>query len=374
MTPRERMLAAYQGRTVDAIPVAPEFWYYIPARVLGIPMYRLELEVPHWQALLETFRHYGCEGWGIVAPDEPDGWVDRDVELTGVAPGRFERREVTLSQGRSLVSRSVLDKREPSWVVERPIKDFAADWPAYEAATLVPPEEMDWSPVQQALDAVGESYLLEVYVGLPFVDFAGGPRAGGLEQVIMDLYDHPGVMRALQERYIDHVVRKIRAAFDRTSARSVFVASMWSTMSLLSPELWRRWDKPVLEAAVEAAHACGGLIHHHFHGRCMAVLSELAELGLDCLCPFERPPGGDTKDLAAARKALDHRTTFNGNVHTVETLIRGTPEDVRREVLEILQVFEGSRRLILGTGDQVGAETPDENIYMMIDTVRGYAG
>ncbi len=58
---------------------------------------------------------------------------------------------------------------------------------------------------------------------------------------------------------------------------------------------------------------------------------------------------------------------MNGNVHTVETLIRGNPEKVRGEVREILDAFRGNPRLILGTGDQVGRETPEENIIAMIE-------
>lgn len=371
MTPRQRMLAAYEGRFPDRVPVAPEFWYYIPARLLGVPMYQLELEIPHWQALQVTFKHYGCEGWGIVAPGVPDDYGGTRCTTTSqTGPGCYEQRSEMTSSGHSLTGRRVLDARQPSWIVERPIKDFDADWPIYERMTLVPPAELDWRPVQDALDAVGEDYLLEVFVGFPFVDFAGEPREGGLEQVILDLVDHEAEMRALQARYIENLVGKIEAAFAHTTARSIFIASSWSTLSLLSPRIWRAWEKPVLEAAVHAAHACGGLIHHHFHGRCMKVLPELAALGFDCICPFERPPGGDVIDLAEVRRALGDRTTFNGNVHTVETLIRGTPVDVRREVLEILEAFVGSPRLIVGTGDQVGAETPDENIWAMIETVR----
>jgi hypothetical protein len=37
---------------------------------------------------------------------------------------------------------------------------------------------------------------------------------------------------------------------------------------------------------------------------------------------------------------------MNGNVHTVETLIRGTEADVRREMREIKGVFQGSARSI----------------------------
>ena len=50
--------------------------------------------------------------------------------------------------------------------------------------------------------------------------------------------------------------------------------------------------------------------------------------------------------------------------------INGTPAKVRIEVEEILNAFSGSNRLIVGTGDQVGRETPDENIFAMIETVQ----
>jgi hypothetical protein len=372
-SPRDRMLAAFQGRFSDVVPVAPEFWYYVPARLMGLPMVQFELEVPHWKALQITFRHYQCEGWGIVAPVAPDDWYAKRTTCTArMDDGRYEVTNTLQASGRRLTSRTVMDAREPSWLVERYIKDFDADWPIYENATLVPPDVLDWRPVQAALDAVGDDYLLEAFVGFPFVDYAGTQREGGLQQVIVDLIEREDFMRDLQQRHIENVVGIVRAALTKTTARSIFIASSWSSLSLLSPRLWRKWEKPLLDAAIQAAHACGGLVHHHFHGKCMAILQELADLGLDCICPFERPPGGDVTDLAAVRHALAERTAFNSNVHTVDALIRGTPGDVRRQVLEILDAFEGSPRLIVGTGDQVGGETPEDNIHAMIETVRQY--
>lgn len=371
--PRARMLAAYEGRYADRPPVAPEFWYYIPARILGMSMMDLQLQVPHWQALQQAFLHYGCDGWGVAGPEVPKDWGGtRTEKVARLSVDRLEQTTVWRRQRHELTSRTILDRHEPAWLIERFIKDFGADWPVYAEMALVPPEEMDWRPVQAALDAVGEDYLLEVYLGEPFVDFAGWQREGALQQVILDLHDHEAALLKLQARYIDHMDRKVRSAFAHTTARSVFIGSAWSSLSLLSPGVWRKWDKPVLQAVVKAAHECGGLVHHHFHGRCLRVLDELGSLGLDCICPFERPPGGDVTDLAPVRRALANRTTFNGNVHTVETLIRGRPEDVRREVQGILEAFGGTPRLIVGTGDQVGAETPDANIHAMIEAVRAH--
>ena len=75
-------------------------------------------------------------------------------------------------------------------------------------------------------------------------------------------------------------------------------------------------------------------------------------------------------DLAAVRYALAGRITFNGNIHTVETLIRGGRADIAREVQELVTAFAGEPRLIIGTGDQVGDDTPDENIWAMIEIAK----
>ena len=105
----------------------------------------------------------------------------------------------------------------------------------------------------------------------------------------------------------------------------------------------------------------------------METARDFVDCGIDCVCPFERPPGGDVKDendLRLLRGILDGKVTMNGNIHTVETLIRGTPEAVRREVREVLAAFGDTPRLIVGSGDQVGRETPEENLFAMIDEVQ----
>lgn len=367
MTPKQRMLAAYRGQLPDTVPVAPEFWYYLPARLLGLDMVTFEREVPLWEALLKTFRHYGTEGWGAVfaVPPAPD--VTSSECWTDLGNGRFEARRTLRTPHGELTSCQAYDRHEPSWAVERPIKEFARDWPAYRAASLGCIEYTDWQPVNCALATVGDAYLLEPWLGVPFFDYVATPREGGFEQGIFDLLEHEAFFTALHEEYLDYMRRLARAAAARTTAEAFCIGCSWSCVSLIGPELWRRWDKPVIRAVADELHAAGKLLHIHFHGKSRAVWTDLAECGADCICPFERPPGGDVTDLRELRNILGGRVTVNGNVHTVNTLIRGTPADVEREVGEIFaQWGSDKRRLILGTGDQVGVETPEENIAALI--------
>lgn len=367
MTPRQRMLAAYRGEAVDILPVAPEFWYYIPARVLGLDMITFQREVPHWQALQQTFKHYETDGWGGVGAGAPCPDVRRESQWIDFGDGSYESRDQVHTPHGTLTSRNRFHRHEPSWVVERPIKSFARDWPAYRACTLGDISATDWSGVNRALAAVGDDFLLEVYTAGPFFDYIATGREGGLEQGVFDLLEHEAFFAALHEEYLDYARRQTRAIFAHTAAEVVCIGCCWSCVSCIGPALWRRWDLPVIRAVADEAHAAGKLLHIHFHGKSRPVLADLARCGADCICPFERPPGGDITDLAQVRRVLADRVTVNGNVHTVETLIRGTPDTVRCEVEEILtQWGPDKRRLILGTGDQVGVDTPEENIAAMI--------
>jgi hypothetical protein len=371
MTPKQRMLAAYRGELPDTVPVAPEFWYYLPARLLGVDMVRFEREVPLWEALLKTFRHYQTEGWGAVFCKVPAPDVTSTEKWLDLGGGHFEARTTSRTPHGELTSSQRYDRQEPSWAGERPIKDFTRDWPAFKAMSMGCIEGVDWSPANSALAAVGEDYLLEPWLGFPFFDYIATPREGGLEQSVFDLIEHEEFFEALHEEYIDWMRRLARAAAQHTTADSFCIGCSWSCVSLIGPNLWHRWDKPVIRAVADELHAAGKLLHIHFHGKSRAVLEDLADCGADCICPFERPPGGDITDLRELRRILADKVTVNGNVHTVETLIRGTPADVAREVEEIFQQWgPDKRRLILGTGDQVGVETPDENIAAMISTGR----
>jgi len=367
------MLNAYRGKWNDRVAIAPELWYYYPAKLLGVDMIEFQRNVPFHQAIKHAFEHVGCEGWGVAFAKPPNPHISNTATETWREDGILLVRTTTRTPHGTLTSASCLSRDEPSWVLERPIKNPARDLQAWKTAAFGgEPETLDTSPLVDAWKTVGETFLLEAWLGVPFFDFYASSREGGFETGILDFLepDMQPVLEALQERYADRLVRLARIICERTPLESICIGCSWSCNSLLGPTLWRRWDKPVIQAVRDEVHRHNRLLHVHFHGRCLETVPDFAEIGIDCVCPFERPPGGDIEGLnglTTVRKQLAGCTTMNGNVHTVETLIRGTPDDVRREIHEIMTAFEGNPRLILGTGDQVGRETPEENLEAMIE-------
>ncbi len=362
-TPKQRMLNAYRGLPSDRPPVAPEFWYYYPAKILGVPMIELEREIPFWQALKISFERYSCEGFGIVFPEAENPNIERRVQMDSYT-------EITEYDylGHHFETRKVYDKTEPSWVTQR-LAQSPEELPAAVDLLLDPNNRWDYASVRAAHEAVNESYLLELWCGEPFFDFIAGIM--GFENAVIYFADEDEqTLLELRQRYLEYQLQFVRDMAQNTPFESFMIGCSYSCNSLIGKRMWRTWDKPYLKAMADELHRHGRLLHVHFHGRSMETVEDFAEIGLDCVCPFERGPGGDVNteaDLRDVRARLQERVTFNGNVHTVETLIRGTPEDAIREVQQIKRAFKGSNRLIIGTGDQVGAETREDVLMAMIE-------
>jgi hypothetical protein len=370
-TPKQRLLNAYRGIRSDRPPVAPEFWYYWPARLLGVSMVEFEREVPFWKALQTTFTTYETEGWGAAFPRVRHTNAKTRTRFKKISATEYRETTTTHFHHQDWVTIKRYSLSEPSWVEKR-IANSPSDLQTCVDFQLSPEKEFDFSEINAAHNAVGEDYLLEFWLGVPFFDFIAD-LYGFENSVYYFLNEEESHLRTLLQQYTDYQLNFIRQSVHQTPFESFVVGCSYSCNSLLGPTLWRKWDKPFLKAVADELHSHGKCMHIHFHGKSLKTLKDFVEIGIDCVCPFERPPGGDISGLTglqAVRAVLADQVTMNGNVHTVETLIRGHPEDVRREVQEIKTAFDGSSRWIIGTGDQVGVETPEENIWAMIEEAK----
>lgn len=64
---------------------------------------------------------------------------------------------------------------EPSWQIERPLKNLQQDLPAWELASLYGElDAMDISSLTSAWEEVGEAYFLKTGIGVLLLDFVAG--------------------------------------------------------------------------------------------------------------------------------------------------------------------------------------------------------
>lgn len=366
-TPKQRMLNAYKNIENDITPAAPEFWFFYPAKVLGVTMAEYQREIPHYVGMLKAFQKFKCEGWGVGFPKFLNDRVKVTSDYKPIRDGRYRDTQTVMANGKEYTRSYIYSDNIPYWEEERAVKDFS-DVPDYFRAHINDGVAFDFADANKAYEDVGEDLLLELDLGFTFFDYF--EQFMGFENAAIYFMDaEEKVLRQMQEEYTAFQKRLFAEAVKNTPYEVYFIGCSSACNLLEGPHLWRKWDKPYLKAIVQEAHGQGKLVHNHNHGKIMETVRDLVEIGYDCVCPFERPPGDveGLPGLQKVRELLDDKVTFNGNVHTVQALILGDEETVRGQVREIKEAFRGSNRLIVGTGDQVGAETTEDNIWAMID-------
>ena len=149
-TGKQRMLNAYRGKFSDRIPIAPELWYYYPAKVLGVNMIEFERNVSFHMALKTVFEKFNCEGWGIVFGEHESEDVEQKTSEKWLNDKELLSKCDIITPKGKLTSSTVFSTDEPSWVVERPIKDIKRDLPAYEQLTIAGnPEKINFQKINK---------------------------------------------------------------------------------------------------------------------------------------------------------------------------------------------------------------------------------
>jgi len=107
-------------------------------------------------------------------------------------------------------------------------------------------------------------------------------------------------------------------------------------------------------------------VAYHTDGDVREVIPELIEIGIDVLNPVQ-PACMDPAELK--RDYGDH-LLFWGAIDEQHTLPFGSPADVRREIELRLRTIGAGGGLILGPTHHVQLDTPLENFWAMIETIR----
>jgi hypothetical protein len=137
---------------------------------------------------------------------------------------------------------------------------------------------------------------------------------------------------------------------------------------LYSPRAFHDVMLPALDRISGACHEHG--CYHMFasDGDLWPVADDLfGASGVDCFYEIDRRAG---MDLARLRDAFPHLTLMGGIAS--QTLHTGTKQEVIEETLDALRVARERGSIIVGCSNQVVAQTPMENFWAMMETLREY--
>ncbi len=194
----------------------------------------------------------------------------------------------------------------------------------------------------------------------------------GLEQLLTDFIEDPDLADAVLD---------IPYRYHLTAAETLVrigVDMIWlgddvghQQGMLMSPRHWRRFLKPRMAHIIERLKAINPdvKVAYHTDGCVYAIIPELIEIGLDVLNPIQ-PAAMDPVRL---KREYGTSLSFWGSVDEQYTLPFGTPEQVRREVLDRVATLGAGGGLILAPTHHVQLDTPLENFWAMVEAVTGRA-
>ena len=76
-------------------------------------------------------------------------------------------------------------------------------------------------------------------------------------------------------------------------------------------------------------------------------------------------------DLAEIKRLYGGKVALMGNIHTTQ-MLQGTPSDIEQAAKGAIDAAAAGGGFILSTGDQCGRDTPDANIYKLVEVAKTY--
>jgi uroporphyrinogen decarboxylase len=373
MTSRERFITAIRNRKPDMVPVCPDISNMIPCRRTGKPFWKVyrDEDPPLWEAYLAALDYFQFDGW--VAYGGVTWKTKTRIETRSKLVSRTRERIVEAYRHRTpageLSDEMTYYRSDPPTRTRKLIKNIEEDLPAFRYF-LQEPVGYDDTVFQEIRRRTGEKGITCISCGTPGFHGYFGSFDGGLEAVTYAYYDHPDVMEELRELMHRMCVKQCEMICEIRP--DCILTGGSGSITLQSPELWRKLSLPTLKEICRLARQAGVLTMVHSCGKERELVKTCAEeTDLDCVNPLEGPPMGDC-DLAELKRSFGRRISLMGNLHTTDVMLRGTPEDVERAAKKAIDDAGAHGGFILSTGDQCGRDTPDENIFKLIDVARTY--
>jgi uroporphyrinogen decarboxylase len=186
---------------------------------------------------------------------------------------------------------------------------------------------------------------------------------GGIDRLMLDLYDAPEFVHHLLDTICDYNIAQAQHAM-AYDIDAVYFGDDWGMQKGLQmgPKLWMEFLYPRLRRMYGAVKAQGKYVFIHSCGDVDELFDRLIEIGLDCFNPFQP----EVMDVAALMRRYRGRLAFHGGLSTQTTLPYGSVADVQAETRQLLALGQAGG-FILSPAHAVESDVPLENMLAFID-------
>lgn len=379
MTSKERLLIAMTGGQADHVPVSPDISVMVPDRLTGRPFYEIHLDgrehygwtsATHGEVYVDAVRHFGFDGFYMYGGLKQIGPANRpgfESLVLDHPRGKLVKRVCHTAKG-DLTEEEIFFTDESPWREKKPIKDLRTDFDKLKLTM----GEGDWTWEKEYRDkhVIGD---LGVYLGMVpvFQDWYFHNRQGGFEQMVMDFVYEIELMEEIHEFWLNWALANVRAMIE-AKADVIMLGGSSASLSVSSPMLFRQFELPFIQQAAKICRDAGIVSHLHICGRSAELIKIVAEESdLASMEPMEEPPSGNV-DLKEIKRRYGKKMCLKGNINTTNFMLTATPQQVEEKCKRLIDNAGADGGFILSTGDQCGRDTPDSNIFKMVEVAKTY--
>jgi len=201
--------------------------------------------------------------------------------------------------------------------------------------------------------------------GMTYFCFERAWALMGMDHFLTAIIEFPGEIK-----YILHELAKYaRGVFDRYLEMGVDAVSFSEDLGtqkalMMSPKHFKEFFIPEYKYAFENVLKENKIINFHSCGCVTEIAGDFAEMGITILNPVQ----ARANDLHKIKTDVYGKTALEGGIDT-HLIMTGTPGDVRKEVIRIMEILKRGGGYICGP-DQGFPNMPAENMRMLWQTAK----
>jgi uroporphyrinogen decarboxylase len=193
----------------------------------------------------------------------------------------------------------------------------------------------------------------------------------GTEETLVALHTEQSRLVEFLSRVFEHFRLLVRAICT-LDVDMVGIGDDWGTERslLIDPRQWAAVFKPLYRPIFDEIRRAGKISLFHSCGCAAELYPHLIDIGVDVINPLQPGP----VDIDKVGREYRGKVTFFGGLDTRRLLERGTPAEVEREVVHVIEslgVPEGG--VVVGHCTSVHTGTPVENIEAMFHAAKSYS-
>lgn len=343
MNSKERVFAAIEGKPTDCVPVTPyngNFCIntagyevsecYTNGRKLAEAMIKAQEQTKQDVVISQSDQYYITEAMGVETsyskgslPDVVSRPINRIEDISKIKP-------VNPSMGRMGVYIEAIER----------LKDY------YKGEVAVRASGAGCFPLASHLMGMDDFMLALAYAEM---------GEGDYEKYLFAL------MEVLYETHYLYVEACVKAGAD-----IVQCADSLASLDVISPKMYEKYAYPYEKKffdrieSLKADYDFHTLLH--ICGDNTLIIEKMADTGCDII-EFDYKVS-----MAYAKEKVGDRVCLMGNLNPCGALMSGTTEQVQEEAIKAILDGSANGRFCLGSGCEVAASSPVENIKTMVNT------